>query len=58
MSTTRFATIIGLVIGAVWALTGFGGAVLSGLSAAVGFLVGQVLTGRIDLNEYVGRRQP
>jgi hypothetical protein len=57
MSTTRYATVLGLAIGAVWAFTGFAGAVLAALATAVGFLVGQVVTGHIDVYEYVGRRR-
>jgi hypothetical protein len=58
MSTTRYGTILGLALGAVWALTGFDGVVLAALIAGIGFLVGEVLSGRIDVNEYVGRRRP
>lgn len=56
MSTSRFATVLGLALGAVWALAGFSGAFLAGFLALVGFLVAQVLDGRIDLSDYLGER--
>jgi hypothetical protein len=56
MTTTRFATVLGLVIGAIWALTGFPGALLTAALAGVGYLVALVLEGRIDVTDYLGHR--
>lgn len=57
MSTvTRFGTAVGLVIGAVWALAGFTGAVLTAVLGAVGYVVALMLQGRVDVTEYLGHR--
>jgi hypothetical protein len=56
MTTTRFATVLGLVIGAIWALAGFSGALLTAALAGVGFLVALVLEGRVDITDYLGHR--
>jgi predicted MFS family arabinose efflux permease len=51
MSTARFATLIGLALGAVLALSeDFGWTLAAALLTAVGFLVGLVLEGRIDIS--------
>ena len=56
MSTTRFLTLIGLALGAIWGLTSFGFALIAGVLALVGFTVGLVVEGRInvDLDEAFG----
>ncbi len=56
MSTTRFGIVLGLVIGGVWAFTGFGGALLTAALGAVGFLVALVIEGRVDVTDYLGHR--
>jgi hypothetical protein len=56
MTTTRFATAVGLALGAVWALAGFDGMLVAAALAVVGFLVGLVLDGRIDVTEFLGHR--
>jgi hypothetical protein len=51
MSTSRYATLVGLALGAIFALTeNFGWTFLAALFAAVGYLVGLVLEGRIDID--------
>jgi len=50
MSTTRYATLIGLALGAVWAFTGIDGALIAGALAAVGFVIALVIEGRISLD--------
>ncbi len=57
MTTAQFATFVGLALGAVWAFGGFEGAALTAVLGLVGFLVGQVVSGRIDVSEYIGSRQ-
>lgn len=56
MSTSQLGAVVGLVLGAVWAFAGFWGAVLTGVLAAVGYVVGLVVTGQVDLAEYLGHR--
>lgn len=50
MSTTRYATLLGLALGAVWAIAGIDGALIAGALAAIGFAVALVLEGRISLD--------
>lgn len=56
MSVTRFCLIVGLAVGAVWALTGVDGAAICAGLGAVGLLVGYVLNQGIDLSALGGRR--
>lgn len=56
MSTARFATLIGLAIGAVLAFRGFDAALWAGVFALIGYLVGLVVEGRVDVTEYLGPR--
>lgn len=55
MSKAQLGTLIGFALGAVWAIAGFPGAVLTAFLAGLGFFVGQVVEGRVDLTEYLGR---
>ncbi|MGH9183531.1 MAG: DUF2273 domain-containing protein [Acidimicrobiales bacterium] len=57
MGTTRMGTIIGLTLGAVWAIAGFAGAALAAALAGLGYLVGAVIEGRIDVIDYLSRRR-
>jgi hypothetical protein len=51
MSTARFATLIGLALGAVLALSeDWGWTLVAALFTAAGFVVGLVLEGRIDIS--------
>lgn len=54
MTTLRFGMLVGLAIGAVWALTGWRGALLTAALAVVGTLVALVVEGRVDVTEYLG----
>lgn len=56
MTITRFGTLVGLAIGAVWVFAGFTGALLTGAAGAVGFLVALMVEGRVDVTEYLGHR--
>lgn len=56
VSTTRFGTVLGLVIGGVWSFTGFDGALITAALAAVGCLVALVVEGRVDVTDYLGHR--
>lgn len=56
MSTSRFTLLIGLALGAVWALTeSFGWTVLVAFLTAVGYAAGLVLEGRLDLGQLTDR---
>ena len=46
----------GLLLGLAWAVTGFGGFVLTAGLGAVGFVIGKVISGQLDLTPYLGRR--
>lgn len=54
MTNTQFGTLIGLFIGAVWAFAGLDGAVVTALLAGLGALIAAIVTGRLDLTEYLG----
>jgi uncharacterized membrane protein len=56
MTTTRFGTLVGLVIGAVWTFAGLTGALLTAALGAIGLLVGLMVEGRVDVTEYLGHR--
>ncbi len=62
MSTSRYATLIGLALGAVWGLSeSFRWMLAAALLTAIGYLVGLVLEGRIDIdtgNFTASRRDP
>lgn len=55
MFTPRFTMLIGLAIGAVWAIAGIEGALITAAMAAVGLLVGLVLSQGLDLSELTRR---
>lgn len=51
MRNVRFWIIVGLVVGAVWAVTGWDGALLTIGLGAVGALVGFVIEQGVDLRQ-------
>ncbi len=57
MPLPRFCLLIGLAIGAVWALAGIDGAAIAGGLAAVGLLVGLVVGQGVDLSVFSERRE-
>ncbi len=54
MTTSRFALVIGLVLGAVATFGGFGYLIIVAVFAAVGWGVGLVLEGKLDLQSMLG----
>lgn len=56
MFTPRFTLLIGLAIGAVWALAGIDGALIAAAMAALGLFIGLVLEQGLDLSQLTGRR--
>ncbi|GAC1523100.1 MAG: hypothetical protein NVS2B16_31220 [Chloroflexota bacterium] len=49
--------IVGLVFGWVWIQDSFADAVLVALTGLIGYLIGAVLTGEIDVVEVLARRR-
>jgi hypothetical protein len=47
---------VGLLLGLAWAVTGFNGFLLTAGLGAVGFVVGKVVSGQLDLTHYLGGR--
>lgn len=52
---TIVLTLVGLVVGAIWAIESFAAALLTLVVAMVGFVIGLALEGRIDLDLRGGR---
>jgi Small integral membrane protein (DUF2273) len=57
MTRTILGTIIGLALGLALAFGSFGQMLIVALFAAVGFVVGKVLEGDLDLSPYLPRRR-
>jgi hypothetical protein len=47
---------VGLLLGLAWAVTGFGGFLLTAGLGAVGYLIGKIVSGQLDLTPYLGGR--
>jgi hypothetical protein len=56
MTTIRFGTFVGLVLGAIWVFAGFLSALLVAVLAVIGAVIAAVVTGRVDLAEYLGHQ--
>lgn len=56
MTRPVLGALIGLVLGAIWALAGFGYALLAGLLTGVGYLVGLVFQSDVDVVDYLRQR--
>ncbi len=61
MSARVIGIAVGLVLGIVWMSLGFGAAVLTGILALIGWLIGGVIEGRVNVvdvwNDLQGRRR-
>ena len=55
MSTSRYAVLVGLVLGYVAAFGGFGYFLLVGVFAAVAWGIGLTLEGKLDVGSLLGR---
>lgn len=55
MNTSRFALLVGLVLGIVATFGGFGSFVLVAVLAGVGWVVGRVLEGQLDVAALLGQ---
>jgi len=54
--TATTGLFVGLLLGLAWAVTGFTGFLLTAALGAVGFFVGRVVSGQLDLTPYLGGR--
>ena len=55
MSATRTGIYVGLLLGVAAAAGGLTGFFIALVLGVLGFLVGRVLDGELDINQYVGR---
>lgn len=55
MSSTQFAVLVGLALGAVAVFGGFFHLLIVAIFGAVGFIVAKVLDGSIDISGLTGR---
>lgn len=55
MTTSRFALVIGLVLGVVATFGGFGYLIIVAVFTVVGWGVGLVLEGKLDLRSMLGQ---
>lgn len=57
MSRAYLGTLVGVALGLAWAFGGFGRMLLVAFVVLVGYLVGKVLDGDIDINRLVPERR-
>lgn len=61
MSARVIGIAVGLVLGIVWMSLGFGAAILTGVLALIGWFIGSVVEGRVNVaevwNDLQGRRR-
>lgn len=55
MSTSRYAVLVGLVLGTVANFGGFGAFVLVGVFGAIAWGIGLTLEGKLDIGSLLGR---
>ncbi len=59
MQTSTVTLFVGLILGLVLELDGFGAMVVTAVIGAIGYVVGRVLQGDVDLGELIDRtRRP
>ncbi|MEW6476042.1 MAG: DUF2273 domain-containing protein [Actinomycetota bacterium] len=54
MQTTTVGLFVGLILGLALAIEGFGAMLIVAFTGLVGYLTAKVVTGELDLSEYVG----
>jgi hypothetical protein len=54
--TSTIGLYVGLLLGLAWAVTGFGGFLLTAGLGAAGFVIGKIISGQLDLTPYLGGR--
>jgi len=54
MHPTMIGLFCGLFLGVAWAAGGFEGLVVTAALGIIGFVVGKVIVGDVDLNQYFG----
>ncbi|MDQ3153840.1 MAG: hypothetical protein M3R63_19725 [Actinomycetota bacterium] len=55
MNATHTGLLAGLILGAAWAIDGFSALFVALILGLLGFVVGRVLDGELDLGELIGR---
>ncbi len=55
MNATHTGLLAGLILGAAWAIDGFGALFVALILGLLGFVAGRVLDGELDLGELIGR---
>ncbi len=61
MSRSTIGLLVGLALGLAIAIDGFSGFLVTGVAAVIGFVVGKVVDGDLDVSSYLGgagRRRP
>ena len=59
MQTSTVTLFVGLILGLVLELDGFGAMVVTAVIGAIGYVIGRVLQGDVDLGELIDRtRRP
>lgn len=56
MSTPALGAIIGLALAAIWAIAGLWWVLLAVVLAGIGFIIGLVADGRLDLTRFLGHQ--
>lgn len=56
-STAAAGLYVGLLLGLAWAVAGFNGFLLTAILGTIGFIVGKVVAGQLDLTPYLGGRR-
>jgi uncharacterized membrane protein YeaQ/YmgE (transglycosylase-associated protein family) len=54
MHPTVIGLLCGLILGLAWTTGGFGGLVITAALGIIGFVVGKLIAGEVDLNQYLG----
>jgi hypothetical protein len=58
VQTTTIGLFVGLILGLALALDGFGAMLIVGFVGVLGHLVAKVVTGELDVSDYIGGPAP